>query len=48
MFYHSPNMQEIHTELTPFVSGQDLVAIQDIILDLAQRISRFQRNKEQE
>lgn len=48
MFYHNPNMQEISAELTPFVSGQDLTAIQDIILDLTQRISRFHRNKEQE
>ena len=48
MFYHNPNMQEISDELAPFVSGQDLAAIQDIIADLTQRISRFQRNKEQE
>ncbi|PDV97536.1 hypothetical protein [Candidatus Chloroploca asiatica] len=48
MFYHNPNMQEISVELTPYVSNQDLTAIQDIILDLTQRISRFQRNKEQE
>jgi hypothetical protein len=46
MFYHSPNMQEISTELAPFVNNQDLSAIQDIIVDLTQRISRFQRNKE--
>lgn len=48
MFYHSPNMQEIVTILTPFVSGQDLAAIQDIIVDLTQRISRFQRSRAQE
>jgi hypothetical protein len=46
MFYHSPDMQAIGTELAPFVSDQDLSAIQDIIIDLTQRISRFQRNKE--
>lgn len=46
MFYHNPNMQEIIDELTSFVSGQDLAAIQDIIIDLTQRISRFQRNKD--
>lgn len=48
MFYHSPNMQEISNELASYVSGQDLAAIQDNILELIQRISRFQRNKEQE
>ncbi len=47
MFYHNPDMQEISSELAPFVSGQDLAAIQDIIRDLTQRISRFQRNKGQ-
>lgn len=47
MFYYSPDMQEIRTELAPFVSNQDLAAIQDIMLDLTQRISRFQRNQEQ-
>lgn len=44
MFYHSPDMREISVELAPFVSGQDLAAIQDSILDLAQRIARFQRS----
>ncbi|MBP1466501.1 hypothetical protein EYB53_012370 [Candidatus Chloroploca sp. M-50] len=47
MFYYSPDMQEIRAELAPFVSNQDLAAIQDIILDLTQRISRFQRNQAQ-
>lgn len=48
MFYHEPDMQEIVTELTPYVSEQDIAAIQDIILDLMQRISRFNRNKDQD
>jgi hypothetical protein len=47
MFYHQPDMQEIAKELTPYVSSQDLAAIQDILLDLTQRISRFKRNKDQ-
>lgn len=47
MFYHQPNMQDIAKELTPYISNQDLSAIQDIILDLTQRISRFNRNKDQ-
>lgn len=45
MFYHRPNMQEIRNELASFVSEQDSAAIQDIIMDLTQRISRFQRNR---
>ncbi|RRR74503.1 MAG: hypothetical protein EI684_06880 [Candidatus Viridilinea halotolerans] len=44
LFYHASNTQEVLTELTPFVSTQDLAAIQDIISDLEQRISRFKRN----
>jgi hypothetical protein len=44
MFYHHPDMQHITTELTPFVSSQDLHAIQDVVLDLTHRIARFQRN----
>jgi hypothetical protein len=48
LFYHQPDMQEITKELTPFVSNQDLAAIQDIILDLIHRISRFKRTKDQE
>lgn len=46
MFYHHPNMQEITAELAPFVSEQDLSAIQDVILDLTQRIARFERGQE--
>ncbi|WP_240695661.1 hypothetical protein [Candidatus Chloroploca sp. Khr17] len=46
MFYYSPDMQEIHAELASFISNQDLTAIQDIVLDLTQRIARFQRNQE--
>jgi hypothetical protein len=48
LFYHQPNMQEIAEELTPFVSGQDFAAIQDIVLDLTRRISRFNRNRAEE
>lgn len=44
LFYHALNTKEVLTELTPFVSTQDLAAIQDIISDLEQRISRFKRN----
>ncbi|MEI8166349.1 MAG: hypothetical protein WCG26_08220, partial [Chloroflexales bacterium] len=47
MFYHQPAMPAILTELTPFVSSQDLAAIQAIMLDLTQRITRFQRNQDQ-
>lgn len=47
MFYHQPDMQEIAQELTPYVSSQDLAAIQAILLDLTQRISRFKQNKDQ-
>ncbi|MCG8351392.1 MAG: hypothetical protein MI924_26790 [Chloroflexales bacterium] len=48
MFYYAPHMQDIVTELTPFVSAQDLTAIQDIIADLEQRISRFKRTNNDE
>jgi hypothetical protein len=44
LFYHAPPMNEVLTELTPFVSAHDLAAIQDIISDLEQRISRFKRS----
>lgn len=46
MFYHTPNMQEILSELTPFVSLQDCSAIHDIISDLEQRIARFKRSND--
>jgi len=45
MFYHAPNMSEILAELTPFVSPQDMSAIQDIISDLEQRIARLRRDR---
>jgi len=45
MFYHAPNMSEILAELTPFVSPQDMSAIQDIISDLKQRIARLRRDR---
>jgi hypothetical protein len=45
MFYHAPNMPEILAELTPFVSPQDMSAIQDIISDLEQRIARIRRDR---
>jgi hypothetical protein len=48
MFYHTPNMPEIITELTPFVSAQDLAAIQDITSDIETRISRFRRSSDKE
>jgi hypothetical protein len=48
MFYHAPNTQEVITELTPFVSAQDLTAIQDIISDIETRISRFRRSSDKE
>lgn len=48
MFYHTPNMQEIVMELTPFVSEQDRSAIQAIVVDLEQRINRFKRSNETE
>jgi len=41
MFYHTPNMKSVVAELTPFLSSQDLSAIQVIIFDLEQRIVRF-------
>ncbi len=44
MFYHTPKIQEIVVELAPFVSDQDKTAIQEIILDLEQRIARFPRS----
>jgi hypothetical protein len=43
MFYHQPNMANLVEELRVFVSDQDLSAIRDIIADLEQRITRFQR-----
>lgn len=46
MFYHTPNMSETLKELTPFVSTQDLAAIQEILRDLELRIARFQRKKD--
>lgn len=47
LFYHPSDTQAIVSELTPFVSRQDLAAIQDIMLDLTQRIARLKRNKDQ-
>jgi len=41
MFYHTPNMQEILEELSPFISAQDRTAIEAIVSDLAQRIARL-------
>jgi hypothetical protein len=38
-------MSEILAELTPFVSPQDMSAIQDIISDLEQRIARLRRDR---
>lgn len=46
MFYHAPDMGAILAELTPFVSAQDLAAIQESIADLEQRISRFRRGSD--
>ncbi len=43
MFYHAPQMSTILQELTPFVRIQDMHAIQEIVSDLEQRISRFNR-----
>ncbi len=48
MFYHAPDMQAVVSELTPYVSNQDLLAIQDVLVDLEQRIARFTRNKSPE
>jgi hypothetical protein len=46
MFYHQPDMSAIIDELTPFLSAQDLAAIQDITTDLTQRLSRFRRSSD--
>lgn len=43
MFYHHPQLTHLIDELRPYMSGQDIDAIHDIVGDLEQRIKRFQR-----
>lgn len=43
MFYHQPNMGQRINELRAYMGEQDLAAIQGIVADLEQRITRFQR-----
>lgn len=42
LFYHRPDMARLVSELSPYVSAQDLAAIHDIVRDLERRIQRFQ------
>jgi hypothetical protein len=46
MFYHAPPMEDIIAELGTFVSQPDRDAIQEIVADLQQRISRFSREND--
>jgi hypothetical protein len=41
MYYHRPDMDKLQQELAPFVSENDLAAIQDIVTDMSKRIARF-------
>jgi hypothetical protein len=47
LFYHQSDTSEIISELSPFVSVQDQAAIQDIVSDVEQRISRFKQNRDE-
>ncbi len=42
MFYHRPDMQQLLDELRPFISDRDAAAIQDIVIELERRVTRFQ------
>lgn len=48
MFYHRPDMQHILEELRPFISDHDAAAIQDVVIELERRITRFQRQPDAE
>jgi len=43
IYYHKPDLQKLEHELSQYVSAHDLVAINDIVADIQQRITRFQQ-----
>lgn len=43
LYYHQPNMVVIQQELAKYVSSSDLAAIEDTLVEINQRIARFQR-----
>lgn len=47
MFFYQPDMQAILGELAPYVGDQDRAAIQGIVIELTERISRFKRTRDE-
>jgi hypothetical protein len=48
MFYHRPTITHLVDELRAYMSGQDMAAIHDIVVDIERRIQRFQREPKAE